>query len=70
MASGSVPMPALASPAATLPGRPLAEMLNPDGTLNLGTGFSGTLDVAGWQMAGAGGSAPVCARRPRRRKLG
>src|SRR3954469_1719465 len=27
-------------------GRPLAEMLNPDGTMNLRTGFSGSLDMA------------------------
>jgi hypothetical protein len=30
---------------------PLETLLNPDGTLNLATGFSGSLDVRGWQMA-------------------
>src|SRR4051812_19027244 len=39
-------------------GRPLAEMLNTDGTLNLGTGFSGSLNMAGWKMASAPNGAP------------
>src|SRR5688500_9462974 len=39
-----------AAPAPGPTGRPLAELLNPDGTLNLGTGVSGTLDPSGWQL--------------------
>src|SRR6476469_3383619 len=58
MAPGLGPTPAMAAPAATLPGRPLAELLNPDGTLNLGTGFNGTLDLAGWQLEGGLGGPP------------
>src|SRR5579859_930354 len=50
------PVPAPAAPAAVTArpadhGRPLAELLNPDGTLNLHTGYRGTLDPAGWQLA-------------------
>src|SRR2546428_4221649 len=48
MALGRGSLPASASPAASLPGRPLAELLNSDGTLNLNTGYSGTLNPAGW----------------------
>src|SRR3954452_459222 len=41
-------------------GRPLAEMLNPDGTMNLRTGFSGSVDMAGWgDGGGPGGGAPL-----------
>ncbi len=39
--------------------RPLGELLNPDGSLNLDTGFSGSLDPAGWQMSYAEDGAPV-----------
>lgn len=42
-----------AQPGAPVPatkGRPLAELLNPDGAVNLTTGYSGTLDVAGFRM--------------------
>ena len=31
--------------------QPLDTLLNPDGALNLTTGFSGSLDATGWQMA-------------------
>src|SRR5439155_1301223 len=45
---------------ARVAGRPVAELLNPDGTLNLGTGFNGTLDLAGWQPTASrpGAAAP------------
>ena len=39
-------------------GRPVAELLNPDGTVNLGTGFSGSLDMAGYKMASGPNGAP------------
>ncbi|MBL8167513.1 MAG: putative Ig domain-containing protein, partial [Acidobacteria bacterium] len=39
-------------------GQPLEKMLNPDGSLNLSTGFSGSLDVKGWQMEHAPDDAP------------
>src|SRR5438552_1792116 len=58
MAQGSGSTPASASPAASQPGRPLAELLNSDGTMNLSTGFSGTVDIAGWQMASGLDGAP------------
>ena len=32
------------------PGITLAQLVNPDGTLNLSTGFNGSLDLAGWQV--------------------
>ena len=40
-------------------GQPLEKMLNPDGSLNLLTGFSGSLDVKGWQMEHAPDDARV-----------
>src|SRR4051812_42849276 len=43
---------------ASVPGRPVAEMLNADGTLNLDSGFNGSLDMAGWKMASGPGGAP------------
>ena len=39
--------------------RPLGDMLNPDGSLNLTTGFRGALDPSGWRMEYAPGGAPV-----------
>jgi hypothetical protein len=33
------------------PSLPLQSLLNPDGTLNLTTGFSGSLDADGWRMS-------------------
>src|SRR3954453_9248878 len=39
------------TPPGSAKARPLGELLNPDGTVNLGTGFSGSLDVAGYKMA-------------------
>jgi hypothetical protein len=33
-----------------VPPTPLAQLLNPDNTLNLGSGFSGSLDADGWAM--------------------
>jgi hypothetical protein len=45
------PPAALAQERATVePAQPLSSRLNPDGTLNLETGFSGSLDASGWQM--------------------
>src|SRR5690349_3701665 len=38
--------------------RPLGELLNPDGTMNLDTGFSGSVDMAGWKMDGGLSGAP------------
>src|SRR5512137_1210075 len=39
--------------------RPLGDMLNADGSLNLSTGFHGALDPTGWRMEYAPGGAPV-----------
>ena len=39
--------------------QPLAELLNPDGSLDLSTGFRGALDPAGWRMEYAPGGVPV-----------
>src|SRR5262245_49202192 len=44
--AGSTVAQSAGSSLANVPGRPLAELMNPDGTVNLGTGFSGTLDMA------------------------
>lgn len=45
----STPADALDQPDSTQ-SLPLENLLNQDGTLNLGTGFSGSLDATGWQM--------------------
>ncbi len=45
-------------PAAT----PLETLLNSDGTLNLSTGFSGSLDISGWSMALAADGTPHFSR--------
>ncbi len=37
---------------------PLAELLNPDGTLNLTTGFRGSLDARGWRLVSGPDEAP------------
>jgi hypothetical protein len=41
--------------------QPLVTLLNPDGTLNLTTGFSGSLDPAGWQLTAGPGGEPLFA---------
>src|SRR5262245_43410914 len=46
------------------PGTPLGEMLNSDGTLNLSTGFSGSLDPSGWAMVSGAGEPPRFAPAP------
>ncbi len=38
------------TPKLTQPLKPLGSLLNEDGTLNLKSGFSGSLDAGGWQM--------------------
>src|SRR5207302_6715313 len=43
---------------ASLPERPLAELLNSDGMMNLNTGYSGTLNPAGWQLSGGLDGSP------------
>ncbi len=40
------------------PLRPLSDILNPDGTLNLRAGYSGSLDPTGWTIAMTGRGAP------------
>src|SRR5687768_1468431 len=47
-AAPAAPAPAPA-PAASA-GRALAELLAPDGTVRLDSGYSGTLDPAGWSL--------------------
>ncbi len=37
---------------------PLAELLNPDGTLRLSGGRAGSIDLSGWQMVSPPGAAP------------
>ena len=39
-------------------GRPLAELLDEDGTLDLASGYRGSIDPAGWQLASAEGEPP------------
>ena len=46
-AAGSPPPPTL-----TTAERPLGELLRPDGTLDLNSGYRGSLDPAGWRLAG------------------
>ena len=52
---------ALAAPPQPPPAslRPLEELLNPDGTLNLTTGFHGALDPTGWRMGYAADGMPI-----------
>ena len=38
--------------------RPLADLLNPDGTLNLANGFQGSVDARGWRLISGPGEAP------------
>jgi hypothetical protein len=38
---------------------PLADLLNPDGSLDLSTGFQGTLGARGWRMTYAEDGAPL-----------
>jgi hypothetical protein len=38
---------------------PLADLLNPDGSLNLDSGFQGALDPAGWRLSVGPGGAPA-----------
>lgn len=38
---------------------PLSAILNPDGSLNLSTGFSGSLDPTGWRMQFSQDGAPI-----------
>ena len=39
-------------------GEPLEKLLNEDGTLDLGAGFSGSVDPSGWQMKTRPGGEP------------
>jgi hypothetical protein len=48
--------PAQASPSTIA--RPLAELLTPDGTLDLASGWRGSLDARSWRLASAPGEAP------------
>lgn len=40
------------------PSTPLSSILNPDGSVNLSAGVSGTLDVSGWKMTSAPDGSP------------
>jgi len=58
-ATPAIPAPA-AAPAAPAPhGRPLAEVLNSDGTLNTAAGYQGSLDPRGWRLAPCTSCAPA-----------
>jgi hypothetical protein len=59
LAADPPPWAADGGPAAA---RPLAELLDPDGTLDLESGFSGSLDPSGWRMEIEDGGAPVFLR--------
>ena len=37
--------------------RPLGELLNPDGSIDLHSGYRGSLDLSGWQAVGEVGDA-------------
>jgi trimeric autotransporter adhesin len=56
--ANGMPTPATRPPAAT----PLETLLTADGTLNLSTGFSGSLDISGWSMALAADGTPHFSR--------
>ena len=59
VAVGTAPPPARSVQAA--PGTTVSpeELLNPDGTLDLSTGFQGTVDLRGWQVTLDGERGPV-----------
>jgi len=59
VAVGTAPPPARSVQAA--PGGPVSPegLLNPDGTLDLSTGFQGTVDLRGWQVTLDGERGPV-----------
>ncbi len=59
VALGTAPPPARSVQAA--PGSTVSPegLLNPDGTLDLSTGFQGTLDLRGWQVTLDGERGPV-----------
>jgi hypothetical protein len=42
----------------SLAARPLGDLLSPDGTLNLPSGFSGSVDAQGWRLVSGPGEAP------------
>src|SRR5437867_12733659 len=54
----SLTIPASPVEAAWPTGRPLADLLNADGTLNLNTGYAGSLDPRGWRMENSSGGRP------------
>ncbi len=56
--ANGMPMQASRQPAVM----PLETLLNADGTLNLSTGFSGSLDIGGWSMALASDGTPHFSR--------
>src|SRR5512135_240404 len=56
--ANGMPTPATRQPAAT----PLETLLNSDGSLNLSTGFSGSLDISGWRMVLAADGTPHFSR--------
>src|SRR5207253_9187329 len=45
-------------PSVRQPAKPLESLLNKDGTLNLKSGFSGSLDSKGWHMETGPGGQP------------
>ncbi len=56
--AGAMPTSTTHQPATT----PLETLLNADGTLNLSTGFSGSLDLSGWHMALSADGTPHFSR--------
>src|SRR4051812_15818659 len=58
----AAPSPATSAPAPNSPAdpqsRPLGDLLNADGTLNLRSGYSGALDPTGWDLTPAKGDPP------------
>src|SRR5215212_9915814 len=49
-ASVSLAAPAAETQVPARQGKPLAGLLNPDGTLNTGSGYTGSVDPTGWRM--------------------
>ena len=47
-----------AAPLSSPAGRPLVELLNEDGTLDLASGYHGGIDPAGWQLVSGAGEPP------------
>jgi trimeric autotransporter adhesin len=55
---GNVPTQPVSAAPLVSQSRPLSELLNPDGSIVLDSGYRGTLDLQGWKLISDAGAAP------------